>query len=86
MKIQMEIANGYKNGRIAQIAERDTKLNRVQATEQFVEAMYGAWIDENLGTDFAIQNVTEQSFVVDFTYEDDALAFQKRLGGKQLVE
>jgi len=86
MRIQVQIANGYRNGKIAQIAESDTKLSMTEATEQFVDAVYGKWITDNLGEDFTIQNVTEQSFVVDFTYEDDALAFQTRLGGKQLVD
>ncbi len=86
MKIHMEIANGYKNGRLAQLEQRDGKITRLEATQRFIQQTYGEWIIRNLGTDFHIEDLTEQSFTVNFTYRDDAIAFQKTLGGKQMEE
>ncbi|MEW9616035.1 hypothetical protein AB3G45_19660 [Shinella sp. S4-D37] len=86
MKIYMQIANGYKSNRISRIADGNANMSKVEATKAFVDAAYGNWIRSNLGSDFTIHGITEQSFVVDFTYEDDAREFQKQLGGREMVD
>lgn len=82
MRILMQIANGYRNGPIEAMARAAIPSDQISPTEQFVQARYGAWIKDNLGSEFAISDVNDTSFTVEFTHEDDALAFQKQLGGR----
>ncbi|MGE6781296.1 hypothetical protein ACQKGL_02100 [Ensifer adhaerens] len=86
MKIHMQIANGYKEGKIKQLMLDNPTWDRTAATSRFVSDTYGNWITQNLGTDFAIIDVTEDTFRINFTYEDDADAFQRQIGGSVVEE
>lgn len=84
MKILFAIANGHKKTRIAYVVDANANVTRLGATQEFIEQTYATWIRNELGDDFVIQDVTEDSFQIDFTYEDDALAFLRVHGGKPM--
>jgi hypothetical protein len=86
MKILFHIANGHKNSRIAYAVDADANMTRLRATQEFVDAVYAQWVRDELGNDFVIHEVTEDYFVFDFTYQDDADAFLRVHGGKPMEE
>lgn len=55
------------------------------AAEQWIAGKFGTWISENIGNDFTITDANSNGFLVEFTYEDDADDFLRKLGGYQVV-
>lgn len=86
MKIHLDIANGYRDSRIAKIKLDNPNIDEIEAVIRFVNEVYGKWIKDNLGDDFEVVEVTENSFRIDFTYEDDANAFRSQIGGRPVEE
>lgn len=83
MKIHMDIANGYRDTKIAKLKLDNPNWTPKQATTRFIEDVYSEWIKANLGNDFVIcDDVNEKNFRIDFTYEDDANAFRRQIGGR----
>lgn len=85
MKLHMDIPRGYRDTRIATLQQQYPDWDELQIVARFADDLYGAWIRTNISDDFAIVEVTENNFRIDFTYEDDANAFRRQIGG-QIVE
>lgn len=74
MKIRHAIAQGYA----AEVAAHDDAM-------AFVRAKYGSWIERALETKaYYVVDANPSEFVVEFTHDDDASAFIKQLGGKEV--
>ncbi|MBN7809102.1 hypothetical protein JZX86_27670 [Agrobacterium rosae] len=86
MKIHVDIANGYKQTHIKQLMLDNPAFTDLDATTRFIDSKYSAWIKRKLGNDFTIFDITEDTFRIDFTYEDDANAFVKQVGGRVIEE
>jgi hypothetical protein len=82
MKIHLDIANGYRDTKIAQIRLDNPSWTDEQINAQFVDDVYGNWIRTNLSSDFTVCDVTGNNFRIDFAYEDDANAFRRANGGR----
>ena len=86
MKVQYEIAEGHKRGEdgLNEYIKSNPGIEQAIAVKQWIEGKYGAWVNENLGTDYAFESTSAKQFVIDFTYEDDAKVFVEKLGGHTL--
>jgi len=92
MKVILDIAGGYRRGELNEwfnqerghaVGDADA---RTAAITKWAQNRYGAWLDANGHSDYAITDVTDTSFAIDFTYEDDADNFRRNIGGRIVEE
>lgn len=75
MKVQLNFPNGYS----ADI----TKAREDNDFDGWVDRKFGNCIRELISNDFTL-DVQDTHFVADFTYEDDAIAMTKKIGGRAI--
>lgn len=74
MKVTFNIpANGYRS--------EVTNANETGAYPEWVDAKFGGRIRELISDDFTL-DIQPGFFTVDFTYEDDGIAFLNTFGGR----
>lgn len=73
MKVQFSFPNGY-NSEITNARENGE-------FETWVNSKFRNRIRDLISDDFTLE-ITDAYFIVDFTYEDDGLAFLKTFGGR----
>ncbi|XUY28546.1 hypothetical protein RMR21_015630 [Agrobacterium sp. rho-8.1] len=86
MKIQYEIAEGHKRGEngLNEYLKTNPGISAKDATTQWIEKRFGAWITTIISGDYKFQQTSSKSFIVDFTYEDDGRKFLAMLGGHEM--
>lgn len=84
MKVLVNVAQGYLRGEVQAIQNANPSITKTDAIGRFANQRYGSWIKTNLSDDFNITDVRDNCFCVDFTYEDDANAFMRDVGGNAL--
>lgn len=77
MQVIFHLPRGYD------AAIKQAKEDNVYA--EWIDSKFGSKIRELISEDFNLA-VDEGFFMVDFTYEDDALAFLKTFGGRAVNE
>lgn len=77
MQVIFHLPRGYD------AAIKQAKEDNIYA--EWIESKFGSKIRELISEDFNLA-VDEGFFTVDFTYEDDALAFLKTFGGRAVNE
>lgn len=82
MKISMDIANGYKRSKIAQLTHDYPDLDLDEVTAKFVDQQYETWIKANLTGGYTVLNVTADAFKLEFENGDDAASFTALIGGR----
>jgi hypothetical protein len=87
MKLRVNVAGYHKRTSLKDIADKEDSQNPDDIMQQFVGERYLPWIATNLPTaDFIIDAYDANGFVIDFTYEDDAKVFARRVGGRPTGE
>lgn len=87
MKLRVNVAGYHKRTTLKDIADKEAGQTPADIMKQFVDEKYVAWISANLPTaDFQIEACDANGFIIDFTYEDDANVFRRRIGGRPISE
>lgn len=87
MKLRVIVAGYHKRTTLKDIADKEANQSPADIMKQFVNEKYVPWIATNLPTaDYKIDEYDANGFVIDFTYEDDANVFRRRIGGRPISE
>jgi hypothetical protein len=88
MKIQYEIAEGHKRGEngLTEYLKINPGILADEATAQWIEKRFGAWITAEIGRDYTFEQTSPKSFTINFTYDDDGRKFLALLGGHEMED
>ncbi|TQX90261.1 MULTISPECIES: hypothetical protein [unclassified Rhizobium] len=81
-RVLMNIAGGYLRTTVQDTIEKHPQLSVAEATEVWVKARYGGWIEKNLEGHYVIGDVTENSFSIIFDNPNDEDIFLRDVGGR----
>lgn len=82
MRINVDIAGGYKKSKIAQLVHDNPGMTIEQVTARFIADQYEPWIISNLSENYSILNVTADNFSINFDNDDEAKVFTEQIGGR----
>lgn len=87
MRLRVHLSTNYVEKLIKTIRSENPSYSAIDATKHFVDQKYGDWISANMPEaehEYLIEVTDENYFEIDFTYADDAKAFQRQIGGNQV--
>lgn len=84
MKIEYEIAGGYKRGELAGYIATYPALSQSEATQNWIDIKFVPWINEAITEDFSIYEYGLDFFRLDFPNREHGLTFLTQMGGRLL--